>query len=61
MRADWVKDENKYGHYESMKPITFQNQIYEEPDIDIETSIVSRYLTTALWSWQHHCYEKKMK
>ncbi|GAB2285061.1 MAP kinase Spk1 [Dionaea muscipula] len=37
--ADWVKDENKYGHYESIKPITFQNQIYEGPDTDIETEM----------------------
>uniref|UniRef100_A0A7C8ZYP7 Uncharacterized protein n=1 Tax=Opuntia streptacantha TaxID=393608 RepID=A0A7C8ZYP7_OPUST len=38
-KADWVKDENKYGHYESMGPTTFQNQIYEGPDTDIETEM----------------------
>ncbi|KNA12632.1 hypothetical protein SOVF_124320 [Spinacia oleracea] len=38
-RADWVKDENKYGHYESIGPTTFQNQIYEGPDTDIETEM----------------------
>lgn len=37
--ADWVKDENKYGHYESTHPITFQNQIYEGPDTDTETEM----------------------
>ncbi|KAH9673832.1 Guanine nucleotide exchange factor SPIKE 1 [Citrus sinensis] len=36
-RADWVKDENKYGHYESVSPPSFQNQIFEGPDTDIET------------------------
>ncbi|GMG98861.1 hypothetical protein Nepgr_000701 [Nepenthes gracilis] len=37
--ADWVKDENKYGHYDSIRPISFQNQIYEGPDTDIETEM----------------------
>ncbi|KAJ4705603.1 guanine nucleotide exchange factor SPIKE 1-like [Melia azedarach] len=36
-RADWVKDENKYGHYESISPPSFQTQIFEGPDTDIET------------------------
>lgn len=36
-RTDWVKDDNKYGHYESIGPISFQNQIFEGPDTDIET------------------------
>ena len=35
--ADWVKDENKYGHYEVVGPVSFQNQIYEGPDTDFET------------------------
>lgn len=35
--TDWVKDENKYGHYETIGPVSFQNQIYEGPDTDIET------------------------
>lgn len=35
--ADWVKDENKYGHYEAVGPVSFENQIYEGPDTDIET------------------------
>lgn len=38
--ADWIKDENKYGHYESTHPITFQNQIYEGPDTDTETGMM---------------------
>nr|XP_016480297.1 PREDICTED: guanine nucleotide exchange factor SPIKE 1-like isoform X2 [Nicotiana tabacum] len=38
-RTDWVKDENKYGHYESVSPASFQNQIYEGPDTDIETEM----------------------
>ncbi|KAI4333281.1 hypothetical protein L6164_018113 [Bauhinia variegata] len=37
--TDWVKDENKYGHYESVGPVSFQNQIYEGPDTDIETEM----------------------
>ncbi|KAH6832204.1 guanyl-nucleotide exchange factor [Perilla frutescens var. hirtella] len=37
--ADWVKDEYKYGHYESIGSITFHNQIYEGPDTDIETEM----------------------
>lgn len=37
--ADWVKDENKYGHYESIGSITFHNQIFEGPETDIETGL----------------------
>ncbi|KAK9937409.1 hypothetical protein M0R45_014203 [Rubus argutus] len=37
--TDWVKDDNKYGHYESVGPASFQNQIYEGPDTDIETEM----------------------
>lgn len=37
--ADWVKDENKYGHYESIGSITFHNQIFEGPDTDVETEM----------------------
>ncbi|KAI3451682.1 hypothetical protein Pfo_008347 [Paulownia fortunei] len=37
--ADWVKDEYKYGHYESIGPITFHNQIFEGPDTDMETEM----------------------
>ncbi|KAJ4832808.1 MAP kinase Spk1 [Turnera subulata] len=37
--TDWVKDENKYGHYESVAPPSFQNQIFEGPDTDIETEM----------------------
>ncbi|KAL3613670.1 MAP kinase Spk1 [Castilleja foliolosa] len=35
--GDWVKDEIKYGQYESVGPITFHNQIFEGPDTDMET------------------------
>lgn len=38
-KTDWVKDENKYGHYESIGPVSFQNQIFEGPDTDIETEM----------------------
>jgi len=38
--TDWVKDENKYGHYESIGTPSFSNQIYEGPDTDIETGII---------------------
>ena len=35
--ADFVKDDCKYGRYESVAPPSFQNQIFEGPDTDIET------------------------
>lgn len=38
-RTDWVKDENKYGHYESIGPVQFHSQIFESPDTDIETEM----------------------
>ncbi|XP_011659040.1 guanine nucleotide exchange factor SPIKE 1 isoform X1 [Cucumis sativus] len=41
--TDWVKDENKYGHYETIGPVSFQNQIYEGPDTDIETEMRLTY------------------
>ncbi|GAA0149942.1 guanyl-nucleotide exchange factor [Lithospermum erythrorhizon] len=37
--ADWIKDDGKYGHYESVGPILFKNQIFEGPDTDIETEM----------------------
>ncbi|XP_019059153.1 PREDICTED: guanine nucleotide exchange factor SPIKE 1 isoform X2 [Tarenaya hassleriana] len=37
--TEWVKDVNKYGHYESIPPAIFQNQIFEGPDTDTETEI----------------------
>ncbi|KAK7313904.1 hypothetical protein VNO77_39109 [Canavalia gladiata] len=37
--TDWVKDENKYGHYDSIGTPSFHNQIYEGPDTDIETEM----------------------
>ncbi|XP_031375133.1 guanine nucleotide exchange factor SPIKE 1 isoform X2 [Punica granatum] len=43
-RTDWVKDENKYGHYEGVGQVSFQNQIFEGPDTDIETEM---HLATA--------------
>ncbi|TVU01800.1 hypothetical protein EJB05_52737, partial [Eragrostis curvula] len=38
-KADFVKDECKYGRYESVAPPPFQNQIFEGPDTDIETEL----------------------
>ncbi|XP_031129234.1 guanine nucleotide exchange factor SPIKE 1 isoform X1 [Ipomoea triloba] len=38
-RTDWVKDDSKYGHYESIGPTSFQSQIFEGPDTDIETEM----------------------
>ncbi|KAK1650389.1 hypothetical protein QYE76_068194 [Lolium multiflorum] len=38
-KADFVKDESKYGHYESVAPPSFQNQIFEGPDTDMETEL----------------------
>ncbi|KAK7405784.1 hypothetical protein VNO78_07393 [Psophocarpus tetragonolobus] len=37
--TDWVKDENKYGHYDTVGTPSFHNQIYEGPDTDIETEM----------------------
>ncbi|KAM3684141.1 hypothetical protein ACB098_11G022000 [Castanea mollissima] len=37
--ADWVKDDNKYGHYDTIGTPSFSNQIYEGPDTDIETEM----------------------
>ncbi|ONL97599.1 Guanine nucleotide exchange factor SPIKE 1 [Zea mays] len=38
-KADFVKDDCKYGHYESVASPSFQNQIFEGPDTDIETEL----------------------
>ncbi|KAI6674336.1 hypothetical protein NL676_002242 [Syzygium grande] len=38
-KTDWVKDDSKYGHYESVSPVHLQNQIFEGPDTDIETEM----------------------
>ncbi|KAK7257002.1 hypothetical protein RIF29_30661 [Crotalaria pallida] len=37
--TDWVKDDNKYGRYESVGTPSFHNQIYEGPDTDTETEL----------------------
>jgi len=34
-----VKDDGKYGRYESVAPPSFHNQIFEGPDTDIETEL----------------------
>lgn len=51
-RTDWVKDENKYGHYDSIGPVQFQSQIFEGPDTDIETgkddAMITLYLLKIL-------------
>jgi hypothetical protein len=36
-KADWLKDERKYGHYECIPPPVFEQQIFEGPDTDLET------------------------
>lgn len=36
-KADWVKDESKYGHYESVPHPSFEQPTFEGPDTDIET------------------------
>ncbi|KAF8099587.1 hypothetical protein N665_0241s0020 [Sinapis alba] len=35
--TEWIKDVNKYGHYETTRPDSFQTQIFEGPDTDTET------------------------
>ncbi len=36
-KADWLKDERKYGHYKCIPPPVFEQQIFEGPDTDVET------------------------
>ncbi|KQJ85009.1 guanine nucleotide exchange factor SPIKE 1 isoform X1 [Brachypodium distachyon] len=38
-KADFVKDDCKYGRYESVAPPSFRSQIFEGPDTDIETEL----------------------
>ncbi|CAM6094734.1 unnamed protein product [Calypogeia fissa] len=38
-KSDWLKDESKYGHYESIPPPSFEQQTYEGPDTDAETEL----------------------
>ncbi|XP_031497388.1 guanine nucleotide exchange factor SPIKE 1-like isoform X1 [Nymphaea colorata] len=38
-KADWVKDNSKYGHYETVGNTSFQNQVFEGPDTDIGTEM----------------------
>jgi hypothetical protein len=38
-KADWLKDERKYGHYECIPPPVFEQQIFEGPDTDLETEL----------------------
>ena len=42
-----MKDDCKYGRYESVAPPSFQNQIFEGPDTDIETGNPSSLLLNA--------------
>lgn len=42
--TEWVKDVNKYGHYETTRPDTFQTQIFEGPDTDTETGKEKSYM-----------------
>lgn len=42
-----MKDDCKYGRYESVAPPSFQNQIFEGPDTDIETGNSSSLLLDA--------------
>ncbi|CAH9114188.1 unnamed protein product [Cuscuta europaea] len=37
--TDWIKDDSKYGHYESIGPASFKSQVFEGPDTDIETEM----------------------
>lgn len=36
-KAEWVKDDNKYGRYDAVPPPAFEPQIFEGPDTDVET------------------------
>lgn len=44
-KAVWVKDDLKYGHYEAIPPLSFQSQVFEGPDTDIETGEDCHFLT----------------
>ncbi|XP_024384292.1 guanine nucleotide exchange factor SPIKE 1 isoform X3 [Physcomitrium patens] len=38
-KAEWVKDDNKYGRYDAVPPPAFEPQIFEGPDTDVETEL----------------------
>ncbi|XP_020276563.1 uncharacterized protein LOC109850887 [Asparagus officinalis] len=54
-KDDCVKDKNKYGHHESVAPLSFQNQVFEGPDTYIETdcrffhSLFEKTLHSKIW------------
>ncbi|XP_031497392.1 guanine nucleotide exchange factor SPIKE 1-like isoform X5 [Nymphaea colorata] len=43
-KADWVKDNSKYGHYETVGNTSFQNQVFEGPDTDIGTGMMMQLM-----------------
>jgi len=56
-RADWVKDEFKYGHYDSLPAPVFEHQIFEGPDTDVETGLYCENFLTA----EHNVGDKGVK
>nr|XP_024395928.1 guanine nucleotide exchange factor SPIKE 1-like isoform X2 [Physcomitrium patens] len=38
-KAEWVKDDNKYGRYDAVLPPVFESQVFESPDTDVETEL----------------------
>lgn len=47
-KAEFVKDDNKYGHYDAVPPPVFESQIFEGPDTDLETGTLAGYNRTTL-------------
>ncbi|KAG0565982.1 hypothetical protein KC19_7G029000 [Ceratodon purpureus] len=38
-KAEWIKDDSKYGRYDAVPPPVFESQIFEGPDTDLETEL----------------------
>lgn len=41
-KAEWVKDDNKYGRYDAVLPPVFESQVFESPDTDVETGKLAK-------------------
>lgn len=55
-KADFVKDDGKYGRYESVAPPSFENQIFEGPDTDMETGEIQHPFAIRLASYALFAY-----
>jgi len=53
--TEWVKDVNKYGHYENIRPDSFQTQIFEGPDTDTETGNYDALFIFIFFAFVNYC------